>query len=264
MKKKSKKLDKINKKNSYPNPTIAEALCEIHFYSKADYDNCKLDVLKNVLKIDYPNVTEQKIKQYRAAINESGISVEEEKLGANRWIFKHKDRNHLLQIHPGTLTINQVGMYPGWDKFKEDIFEGWTAINHAFPVVVIKRIGLRYINLIPRVVKEPLSEWLTINQYYPNAILDNIDSFFSRSEFKLKENKRLIVSISEPLEPNGRVIFDLDVISAVEEENNISSLSAMLDGLHDKLSEVFFSSLTKKYEAYLEEKNDSPKKSNKF
>ncbi len=255
MKSKHIKTNSHKRGQVYANPTIAEALCEIHFYSKTDYDNSKLQTLKNALQSNYPNVTEQRIKQYHATVNESGISVDAEKHSVRRWIFKHNERNHLIQIHPGVLTINEVRVYPGWEKFQEDVFNGWTAINEAFPIVNVKRIGLRYINLIPRKdPNEPLSVWLNTNQYYPNAILDNTRGFQTRSEFYLKENQRLIVNISEQTETSNGIIFDLDVISSVERDNDWTVLSDILNGLHATLSDVFFNSLTKKYMDFLEGK----------
>ncbi len=242
----------------YPNPTIAEALCEIHFDGNVsqNFDNDSfLKFLKEELISDYPSVTEQKIKQYHASITDMGISINEEKDNRTRLIFKHKERNHLLQLHSNILTINEVGKYFGWDVFLQDIYRGWNAINQKLSPMSVKRIGLRYINLIPRKdINEPLSAWLKPCKYYPHAILDNNTGFLSRNEFELENNCRLIVTISEPnvKDKKGGIVFDIDVISTISNCNaDLKVIYEHLENLHNIAWIVFSSSLSPKYEALL-------------
>ena len=154
-----------NQRNkTFPNPTIAEALCEIHFDPVTSHNLITGDVLKTLraeLASDYPSITEQQIKQIQAAFTDRGISVNEENVDTTRLMFKHGKRNHLIQFLPGIMTVNEVEHYPGWDLVLKDIHRGWNALNSGFHQVSPKRIGLRYINVIPRRnPAEPLSEWL--------------------------------------------------------------------------------------------------------
>lgn len=250
------KFDMAKQTRAYPNPTIAEALCEIHFECNPDSSDNEtfLRSLKAKLGADFPSVTEQQLKQYNAAITDRGISVEEEKNNSIRLIFKHKERNHLVQLLPKILTINEVGSYPGWEVFLKDISRGWTALTAVLPSVKAKRIGLRYINLIPRRnLSEPLSIWLNSNKYYPEAILESATGFLSRNEFDFP-TERLIVTLSEPnqKETYGHIIFDIDVISPLKETAvDWNNLADHLEKLHNRAWEVFSSSLSQKYEALL-------------
>lgn len=250
-------FEKAKADNSYANPTIAESICEIHFERDSSqsqsYENI-LRLLKNELFSDYPSVTEQEIKQFHAAISHMGISVSEEKLNTPRLIFKHRERDHVIQFLPNILTINEVKNYPGWDFFLNDIFRGWTALNSKFPAM-IKRVGLRYINLVPRRNSlEPLSAWFKPNIYYPNEILNSSRSFLARNEFDLKKNIRLIVTLSESIqeETKGSIIFDIDAIISFEEKIiNWDILKKNLEDLHSIVWEVFSTSFSEKYEALL-------------
>jgi len=96
---KSIQFDKTKKNKTYANSTISEALCEIHFSSNEEYDQKKIDELKKKLKKVYPVVSKEPFRHYHAAIGENGLSVKEEI--SQRSIFKHKERNHLLQIFLG-------------------------------------------------------------------------------------------------------------------------------------------------------------------
>lgn len=90
-------FDKATDTKVYPNPTIAEALCEIHFeggYSQNSDSDSILRLLKEELTADYPSVTEQKLKQYHAAITDMGISIDEEKNNATRLICDQLESLH--------------------------------------------------------------------------------------------------------------------------------------------------------------------------
>jgi uncharacterized protein (TIGR04255 family) len=250
-------FDKAKRNKSYPNSTIAEALCEIHF----DCDPVQnpipdtiLKTLKTELSSDYPSVTEQQIKQFQAAITEMGISVDESKFNTTRLIFKHRERNHMVQFLPNILTINEVKQYPGWNLFLQDVSRGWAALNTGFPSIFPKRIGLRYINLIPRRNPlEPLSAWLKPSGYYPNAILNSCTGFLARNEFNLQKNVRLIVTLSEPIQnAQGNIIFDIDVISFLEDEIiDWRVINDHLEKLHNLVWDVFSTSLSQKFETLL-------------
>lgn len=252
------KLDKVQYNKVYANPTIAEALCEIHF-DNSDYQNSAneaiLKSLKTELSADYPSVTEQQIKQFKAAITEMGISVKEEKSNTTRLIFKHRERNHMIQFLPTILTINEVGRYPGWDFFLQDVSRGCTALNSGFHSICAKRIGLRYINLIPRRNhSEPISEWLKPNIYYPTAILSSSSGFMARNEFDLNKDIRLIVTLSESMQKDtrGSIVFDIDVLSPLKgEKMDWNTIRDHLEKLHNMVWEVFSTSLSKKYETLL-------------
>ena len=245
-------FDKTKKNKVYPNPTISEALCEIHFSSNEEYDQKKIDELKNTLKSVYPDVSEEPIKHYRAEIGEHGLSVKEEI--SQRSIFKHKERNHLLQIFPGLLTVNEIGRYPSWDVFINDIKLGYTTLAKVLSISSITRVGLRYINLIPRRDRnEALFYWLNPNKYYPDGILNNSTSFLSRCEFNLQNNNKLIVSVSESLQQDnlGSIIFDIDVICMDLQKTDYELLLSHLCHLHAIASDVFHSSISHKYLAFL-------------
>jgi uncharacterized protein (TIGR04255 family) len=240
----------------YVNPSISEALCEIHFATKTGNFEDSIKELKLLLKSSYQEPREKKIKQYHAKIKEVGVSLEETPVSF--WVFKHNERNHLIQIFPHMLSVNELGKYPGWKIFSDDLFSAWNAVKKAFSVLDIKHIGLRYINLIPRKnAEEPLSQWLQPNRYYPDGILDSTTGFVSRSEFNIEESKRLIVTIAEAIQDNHEkgFIFDIDTVAQINEAMEWESIIEKIDSLHDLVSDVFFSSIARKYESFLKGEN---------
>ncbi len=180
------------------------------------------------------------------------MSVEETTTLA--WTFKHRERDHLIQVFPYMISINELGKYPGWKTFSKDILFAWNCIEKMFSILCIKHISLRYINLIPRKdADEPLSQWLQPNRYYPDGILDSVTGFVSRSEFNIEQSKRLIVTIAEALQKNNEkgFIFDIHTTTQADQMTNWESILSKIESSHDLISDVFTSSIARKYESFL-------------
>ena len=256
MGKNKKKRELIEEIPQCQNPSIAEALCEIHFtIDKEDFEN-SIKKLKKAFQPLYQDPQEKKIKQYHAQIKEVGVSINETPILF--WIFKHKERNHLIQVFPHMISVNELEKYPGWKVFSSDLSFAWDAVKKAFSVASIKHIRLRYINLIPqKKIDEPLSQWLQPNRYYPDGILDSTAGFVSRSEFNIEETRRLIVTVAESIQNNHEkgFIFDIDTIMKINENIDWEEMLEKIDSLHTLVSNVFFSSIARKYESFLKGEN---------
>lgn len=246
----------ITKNPQYVNSSISEALCEIQFITTTEDFEASVKELKRLFKPAYQEPKEKKIKQYHAKINEVGLSVEEKPILF--WVFKHDERDHLIQVFPHMVSVNELGKYPGWEIFSKDLSFAWNAVNKAFSIASIKHIGLRYINLIPRKnAEEPLSQWLQPNKYYPDGILDSCTGFVSRSEFSVEESKRLIITIAEASQNNHEkgFVFDIDSVMQINEAAEWETILEKINCLHDLVSDVFFSSIARKYESFLKGQN---------
>lgn len=234
----------------YANPSIAEALCEIHFISAIEDLKDNIKELEKQFQPLYKQPQKKTIKQYQTEIKDVGLSVRE--TSTPLWVFEHKDRNHLIQISPHMISINE--RYPGWRVFTNDLSIAWETIKKIIPITDVKRIGLRYINLIPRKnANEPLSQWLQPNRYYPDGILDSVSGFVSRTEFSIEECKRLVVTIAEASrnEKEKGFIFDIDSVVQINKKMEWKEIIKETDSLHDLISDVFFSSIAKKYKVFL-------------
>lgn len=242
--------------NQYVNPSIAEALCEIHFSAKYSKFEDSIKELKRLLRDSYHDPHEKTIKNYHATIKEIGISVEEKSISF--WVFKHKERNHCIQVFPHMVSINELEKYPGWTAFSQDISLAWDYLQKALSISCIKHIGLRYINLIPRKdAHEPLSQWLQPNRYYPDGILDSVSGFVSRSEFNIEDSRRLIITIAEAMQKNNEkgFIFDIDTTTLINGNIEWDSIFSKIESSHDLIYDVFTTSIARKYEFYLKGEN---------
>lgn len=133
---------------SFANPTIREAICEIHFALPAErsWESHLFGDFYQKIQAEFPGlepVTETGIQVQRAAGN-VGISP-----ARSRMRYRHATRNLLLQLSQGVMTVNTLPPYLGWREMKSDIVRAWKWADETLRPSSVTRVGLRYINFIP-------------------------------------------------------------------------------------------------------------------
>jgi uncharacterized protein (TIGR04255 family) len=257
MKKSKKTIKNSSKHPSFKNPTIEEALCEIHFTLspenpwKASFIG---EFFKKIQK-DYPEMEPG---------FEVGLQYElsPQKIGQS-WLaprqrvrFKHKERPLLIQLAQNTFTLNVLTPYPGWEIMKVDVLDAWENAKEIFKPTAINRIGLRYINKIKKGKRdEKLGEWLKVGDYISAGIVKNKGRFLSRIESYIDDNNRIIVTVAEEkqVSKNGEynILFDIDRILQKDIQIDKDILSKEMENLHDDIWEIFDASKTEKLTHHL-------------
>jgi uncharacterized protein (TIGR04255 family) len=235
---------------TYPNPTIQEALCEIHF-RLPDQVEWKPTLFGEIFKHIQPEFPEfEPLTQvgFRMQVRPSGM--EQQFLPPQpRMRYKHATRNLLLQLSPNILTVNVLPQYAGWVQMSQDILQGWTKVSEVIEPASITRIGLRYINRIDRTQPtETSSHWLASSDYLPKSVLSSLPGFLSRVETRMNEHYRLIVTLGEMSQPVvlevGAIVFDIDCIVEKEMSITAQAITAEINGLHDTAWRIFSDSMT--------------------
>jgi hypothetical protein len=96
----------------FPNPTVIEAICEFHFVCSEDstnnWDGKWYGHLFSALGTDY----EMEPKTARGIIVQTsnvGPPISNEGLfSINQMLYKHKNKNQLIQLAPWLLAINEI------------------------------------------------------------------------------------------------------------------------------------------------------------
>jgi uncharacterized protein (TIGR04255 family) len=158
---------------SYPNPAIAEALCELHFALPEGVPwkaSLAGDLFKQI-QTDFPEMEPGM---------EIGLQLElsPQRIGhsvlppRSRMRFKHKQRPLLLQLGPNVFTVNVLPTYPGWDKMRQDVLDAWRQASVVLKPARIKRIGLRYINRISKAKQDEMpGDWFKSSDFVPQGVL---------------------------------------------------------------------------------------------
>lgn len=240
----------------YPHPAVAEALCEIHFAAAQGvaWNQQWFGDLFRRIEADFPSMEPQQIIEVGSTVGPQGIS--QNILPTLRVQYRHRSRPHRVHLSPSTLTVNEVAPYPGWAQFLLDIQKAWEDVLAVAKPASVVRIGLRYINQASKGrPEEPLSEWLAECDYYPRRLLSSNARYHSRFEFVPEAGVRVIVTVAEPRAVEGRASFLLDIDAVLEAPLEVGwkTLEPEVDRLHDRVWEVFASSLTPRFETYLRE-----------
>lgn len=244
---------------SYENPTIAEALCEIHFELSADSPwqaSSPGDFYREV-QDDFPKME---------PINEVGLVVEVgphgvgQKVvpGRSRTRYVHKDKPLQLQLSEAIFTINMLPKYPGWDSMKTEIEDQWGQAISVLKPAAVTRIGLRYINKIPRSnASDTPGDWLKENDYVSRAVLRSLPGGLSRSQIRLDEHNRLVVTLADQAADSAEappaLVFDIDRIVEERTARDPDKVLEKAEEMHDSVWEVFKASMSPKLEALLKE-----------
>jgi uncharacterized protein (TIGR04255 family) len=238
---------------TYPNPVIEEALCEIHFNCKdgAVWDNTIPSQFYNKISTEFPlfePITEQGIiiplglEGVRVV---SGMPTTRQRLR-----YKHKTGQYLLQLSESVFTVNVFKIYPGWAKVKDIITKNWKEFTEVAPAMQVNRIGLRYINSVPRETpSQKANDWFAESQFVAPQVLSSEPGFLSRVETRFSSSERVIVTFGES--ESSDFIFDIDCISQREEPVELRDVDSILEKLHDIEWEIFSEVITPKLESYM-------------
>lgn len=206
---------------TFCNPTINEALCEIHFSlpEGIEWEPSVYGKFFTLIQNEFPLI--------------------EPIVGPNiRMRYRHQERPLLFQLSEDLLTINLLAKYPGWKQMKQDILSGWSWLREIIGPAEPARIGLRYINFVPVDNEiEKLEDWFAPNDYIANAVLRARPSS-SRVELQMADQIKAIIQVGEItnlINPNERkFLLDIDAITFAHADN-APTLAEAITILHDNV-----------------------------
>lgn len=242
---------------SYSNPTIVEAVCEMHFRlppEKPWKASLPGEFFKRI-QDEYPEME---------PLQEMGLEFEFGPLGLGqkflpprpRMRFKHASRPLLVQLAENVLTVNVLAPYPGWNTVSRDVLDVWRRAREVLEPLTITQVGLRYINRIERrSANDHPGNWFRANDYIAPGVLCSTTGFLSRVEVHLDAENRIIVTLGDPPAATaggyGAIIFDIDRILERELLPERDALSSEMNRLHEDVWHVFTSAKGDKLERLL-------------
>ncbi len=230
----------------FPNPTIAEVVCDLHFRLPAGvgWNPAFVGDLFKRIGDEYPILEPLNSMNWQLDIGPQGI--EQKLLPAPQGVrLKHKSAPYQLQFTESRLTLNVLPPYPGWAGVRSALLDVWQHVAEIIHPSVVGRIGLRYINIIPRRhPTEPLGVLLQACDYIPVVLLKSGPGFLLRAQAQLDSAHRLILTIadavSSPTEGSrSAIILDIDRIMEQDLTPDAESIQEHLDRLHEDVWDVF-------------------------
>jgi len=235
----------------YPNPTIVEVTCEIAFsrrsanpltsrslYSVFGDDFPELQPFSGNIQIIFapPGVMPPPVQAHQQATSGGFRSG-------------NADNNEFVQVTSASFVYQLMGAkYAGWSILKEKVLSNWQKVFDIATPEKIAKIGLRYVNRIPKELEHPrLSSWLATSNELPSSLIESQGHFFARIESSPATGHLKIVTLAnQDLAadlPCGAIILDIDRI-CMESEIGMDELSSKLDQLHSDIWTTFDSART--------------------
>lgn len=229
---------------TYPNPTISEAVCDIHFRSKEWKPSLPGELFKRI-QDEYPEmepIVEMGV-QFEFGPSGTGTKISPQ---AQKVRYKHGSRPLVLQLAENNLSVSILPPYQGWRLMKDDVLAAWQKIAEVLQPTTIFRIGLRYINRIEKETEQDrAADWLVTNDFIPKSILQSEKGFLLRVQTHLNAENLVIVTLGDTQVISetefGGIIFDIDRIVEREIQPQADILNQEMDRLHIDVWHIFAS-----------------------
>lgn len=235
-------------KQSYRNPPVVEALCEL-FFEGGKWDDSTPDALYRGWATDFPVRRELKRVQAattlspgdaRTGVSESGARMQAVAAGGGQ----------MLQAEPRLLVVNQLAPYPveGFDAWEPVLRRALDDYARVCAPDAIRRIGIRYINKVELPVGTNVTEFFRVFPAFPSDLARASDDFFLRAEMPVKgENRRLLLSmgVAPTSQPDCRsFVLDLYFVSENSLARPFTGLAADVQVAHEIISDAFEACIT--------------------
>jgi len=241
---------------NYNNPTIIEALCEFRFAHSQNWDSTIYGEFWNKIKDKYPNKEERKQVSLGIQIGPNGQQGPSEINESAHMLFKTSDEKSLVQLQSNLLTVNTLAPYSGWNGFKpkvESAFSDFSSLGN-FP---LQRVGLRYINRLPKMREgHCFSQWLSNSPYISEIILEKSEGQGIHSRVSIPEDdNRISVTVSTELPSGDDLFIDIDSSHDLNLASEVKNMGELLETLHYNLIEAYESLITNELREVMGVKN---------
>jgi uncharacterized protein (TIGR04255 family) len=166
-------------------------------------------------------------------------------------------RPTILQLSEGTIAINVLAPYLGWEHMRRDISYAWENIIRVINPAAIVRVGLRYINRFERSApKEILGDWLVATEYIPPAVLKSLHGS-SHVQVRLDEHNAIKVvvggqEVTDKVQGTyGAFIVDMDRVFEGEISLDVNAILDKTAQMHEDVWQVFSQAKGEKLEKLL-------------
>lgn len=238
----------------YEKNTLATVVFRVDFAEQINTDNEKI---REKCQVDFPfiqseNVSEQTIN---TTIDEKGEANVERQI--NKYInvtYSNRQMNRKVVISPKFFTI-ELQDYISYEDTKSKYMSIFSIIREENPNVIIKRIGMRYINQIDlSVIKKSARDKYVRASLLNNPLENNIEGAKLSRTQNLMEimiddfRVRCVTGYFNPDFPAEikRYVATLDYDAYIHGNADVTEVGQYLDKFHDAIQSLFEGSILTK------------------
>jgi uncharacterized protein (TIGR04255 family) len=234
----------------FPNPTIAQAACEITFNRNSLVKLSTAELYK-LFGTEFPEMQPISTVAFQVIM---GTPQELQPptpppfgVPGATFRFATTAGDRFVQISDVSFVHQTTAPYPGWAIIKAKILELWEKVLPAVQPDAVTKIGLRYVNRIARdEAGSRLGDWLRASDYVPAALTHAHRHFLARIETSPGDDDLLLLTLADqaPADtaPHGAIIFDIDRMRTTSMSTSPNEVGEVLELLHEDIWNVFWTS----------------------
>ena len=243
----------MQRRCSYKNPPIEEALCELRFTPGQDWDFTIPGKLHTELGDEYDGKPQEQ-KALEVELKARGDEPADLRYseGIARVHLVTKDGKRIVGIGPDALSVHMLRPYQdipeqgGWSEFRQRIEKALDAYWKVAQPKGVNRVGIRFINkiIIPQ-NKGTIADYLKCALPVVNGLPDRLNGSASRVDYSYEDGIRLVLSYWSINESSNQVLFlDLDLIWENTEPIVRDEAMLKVDDLHTRERDAFETVIT--------------------
>lgn len=248
------------KHHTYRRPPIEEAVCELRFTRSPDWNLTVPGLFYERIRDSYPGQPRERLNVQMGGLmldppqgRRSSQTASPPQLAFThndmRVQFSNKNNKRQISIGRDILSVHDLRPYSGWQKFRPRISQALQAYREVVSLSGIRRIGLRYINLI-----SVASTSVELDEYFipmigaPSNIPIDMTAFLARIESIYSDHHaKLLLTFGSAKAIPGHTGFalDLDVVAEFDDDPlPLDSAMHTIDDLHEREHHAFESLIT--------------------
>lgn len=232
------------------NAPVKEAIFEVQVELPFVVTPEDLEKLCNEVKQDYPKKQSRKRFEGLIEMKKEGPSTSETiDLGVDGFISWSEDDTQVVQFRLDGYSFSRLKPYNRWEEHFPEVVKLWGLYSRAVFPIRIKRIAIRFINVIQVPRESELQDYF-IN--FPKLPSDKslLSNFFNRIEFSLSDKNitavvtQALTSSNDPM--SKPIILDIEASQEINSQINENTVVEVFQVLREVKNDIFKKSLTEK------------------
>lgn len=231
----------------YKNPPVKEVVCEFRFEQDFEWNLSFPGLIYSELKDLFPKRDQS--KQFELSIDSTQAkSIKQTFQAVDRLLLTNETENIKTQIGPYLLAVNHLRPYSSWNTFIPVIERAVASFIKVTEAKLIKRSGLRYINIFSwneNIVK--LEEFFNFYPFLGPGLPQQHRAFISGVILDKGNGNLLKLELQSALPEPGfpsSFVNDLDYYSETQYPASIEQMMKWLSSAHAEIEDTFEKTIT--------------------
>lgn len=243
---------------------IKEALIDLQIELPKGLKAEDLQLLHDKIKADYPKISPRREIEGKFEVKDGiPVAATTQDLGIKGYVLVSGNGQKIAQFRMDGFTFNRLKPYKDWEEFRGEAFKLWTLYSGAIPDCSVKRVGVRFINVLELPHNGGMEKYL---KCLPSSPIGNdkrwfVSSFMNTAEFhdpSLDYRVRITQARQRSVKPGTVTIhLDIDVYKLAVFGKDFAKAWEVIDSFQAIKNDIFFGLITDSTEKLYNERPPS-------